>query len=303
MKRACLCAVSFFLICLVLFSLTASVPTRIYAAKDERTASASVLPSGSLRDGFYVVHGCIYAVREGQQICTAGSFTLNGMEAECTDAGGVCKVKGEILTDADGNRYCLKDGRVWTKPGLVEIGDDLYCIRRDGRLLCGGSWRTMQFDETGKYTSGSKEIDEYVDAILKEILEPGMTREEKLWACYCYVYRSMEYRGNNNHVPFGKDCSKWSEMYMLRLIEQGKGNCYCFASEMYYLVRRIGYPQARAVSGQIGDTKRADHGWLELTLDGVPHVLDPELDAKRCENMGDIFLKTYMDTPWAYWRP
>ena len=87
---------------------------------------------------------------------------------------------------------------------------------------------------------------------------------------------------------------------MLRLIERGMGNCYCYASEMYYFARRLGYYQATAISGRFG-AGWDDHGWVELPIDGVAYVLDPQGNWRNSpQKPGYLFLVRYDEAPYSY---
>ena len=169
-------------------------------------------------------------------------------------------------------------------------------------MLCNADYNNLHYGADGKYTSGNAKIDAYIENIISTATTSSMTQQQKLRAVYDYVFYHVSYRSNNNHVPRGQDCKLWTETYMLRLIDQGKGNCYCYASLMYYLARRIGYGQAIAVSG--GTTpNNQDHGWLEITINGTAYLFDPELDYTRIGSPGTCYMKTYANAPWKYWRP
>ena len=184
----------------------------------------------------------------------------------------------------------------------------MYYAVSSGKMLRNADWNTLHFGNDCKYSSGNATIDQYVDAIIAEKTNSSMSREEKLRACYSYVsYHSANYYPNNNHVPRGQDCSLWAETYMLRLISNGKGNCYCFASEFYYLARRLGYWQARAVSGGIY-ARNSDHGWVEIEQDGTVYLCDPRADYSnyvktRGLEPGNLFMKPYNQVSWPYYLP
>lgn len=258
---------------------------------------------GSYQNGIYLHQGRFYAAVDGRIVNRPASGAAGGVSWTCTGSSGQCRLSGVILTTVDGARYHLVDGWLDEQGGPFEYDGALYCAKPYGALLQGGTWNTLYFGDDGRYTSGNRTIDAYVDGILSQVVRPGMTDREKLRAAYDYIYYHMYYRSNNNHVPRGQDCTLWVEANMLRLIEQGKGNCYCFASEMYYLGRRLGWWQIRALSGGV-QSENYDHGWCEIELDGVRYLLDPELNAKSASSgPGRLFLIPYSQAPWVYWRP
>ena len=262
---------------------------------------------GKISAGFYVRGGKIYAAEAGWLVHTAKSGALNGVGYTCQGASGVCTVNASLLADETGQLWHLENGTISFVEGVFEC-DGLYLGRADGTVLRDGDWNGLHFGADGRYTSGNATIDAYIDNLVSSVTDASMTQEEKLFACYCYVATHCDrYIPNNNHVPRGQDCSLWSETYMLRLIQQnGGGNCYCFASEFYYMARRIGYWQARAVSGA-SVSQGSDHGWVEMILDGVTYGFDPRGDGKYYVQKygyapGRLYKKTYDEMPWQYWR-
>ena len=263
--------------------------------------------SANLRDGFYCIGGKIYAAVQGDFVHTTKTGTLNGVTYTCSGASGVCTVQTELLKDVYGDCWHIKNGIIAKNaPGLYEISGAMYYAVSSGKMLRNADWNTLHFGNDCKYTSGNTTIDQYVDAIIAEKTNSSMTQERKLFACYSYVtYHAAKYRPNNDHVPRGQDCTLWAETYMLRLISNGAGNCYCFASELYYLARRIGYWQAKAISGGF-ISKGTDHGWVEIKQNGTVYACDPRGDysyfVKRY-NMepGTLYMKPYSKMPIQYY--
>ena len=75
---------------------------------------------------------------------------------------------------------------------------------------------------------------------------------------------------------------------MLRTL---KGNCYNYAATFWALARGLGY-DARVYSGLISD---APHGWVEITIDDVDYLFDPELEMaarERGNYLSDYFMMT-----------
>lgn len=249
--------------------------------------------------GFYREDGgFVYVDENGSVLRTPGACEALGTRFWVRDDGTV-SILSHTVTLADGRRFLLEDGDIVKAIGLHEYYGDLYFLQPDFSLLCGGSWKGLRFGDDGAYTCGNCEIDAFVNDLVNEVTEPAMTREEKLRAVYAYVFEHTEYQSNNNHVPRGAAASSWTEENMLRLMHRGKGNCYCYASLMYYCAKRLGYYNAKAISG--GVMLNNDHGWLEIPVDGVPTVTDPELESKNYSTPGHIFLTPYDQTPWTYY--
>ena len=254
-----------------------------------------------LMPGIVLVEGVFYCVQEdGSLLQKPGCHSLGDTRVYCEGKSAVLHILSHTVQLSDGRRFLLEGGDIVRAIGLREHHGSLYFLQPDFSALCDGSWKGMRFGPDGKYTCGNAEIDAFVDAIVREVTDPSMSREEKLYACYEYVFEHTDYQSNNNHVARGAACSSWTEEAMLRLMERGKGNCYCYAAEMYYLAKRVGYYNARAISG--GVMPDNDHGWLEIPVNGEPTVTDPELESKNFSEPGHIFLTPYDDTPWEYNR-
>lgn len=252
------------------------------------------------KDGFHLIDGRLHLAQDGRFILL-GSGSYDGVSYTCED--GICTADAVLVRLADGKICVLKDdGTPWLDRGYFEYDGALYFGRADGTLLRNKVYQTMRFGADGKYTSGNKMIDKYIDGIVASVTNVSMTQRQKLKECYAYISSSIFYQPNNRHVEHGAPESTWTESYMLRLIERGKGNCYSFASEMYYLARRLGYWQARAISGMDRpDGYRVDHGWVELDLGEETVILDPEMNNTRELDDYALFMIPYSETPWTYY--
>lgn len=222
------------------------------------------------------------------------SFYYDVMEATVSHTLRFDK-SAEIWTDLTEYEVTLPEGPCYTSEGL-------YCIS-DGKVLTDGDYgtgETLHFNADGRYTSGNADIDAYIDRIVAEVITPGMNAVERLRACYDYEYNNVCYLANNNHVPRSSPASEWTETYMLRLIETGKGNCYCYASEMFYLARRVGWDSANVISGGVMGTND-DHGWATVEYGGDTVIVDPELDFGRGPYAGSCFMVKYAEAPFYYY--
>ena len=229
----------------------------------------------------------------------SGLHCQNGIAYYVQEDGTLYTTPG--LCDISVGTICIADesGRIYADNQLHTISDGVVLSRRNGTILKSESWNGYLFDENGYYTSGNEIIDAYVKQMISEVTEDSMTQEEKLRACYDYIYYNLDYQSNNDHPPIGADPSTWTEESMLRLIERGKGNCYCYASEMFYIARQLGYPGVTAVSGRFA-VRLSDHAWTEITIDGVPYIVDPEADCKCNSTPGMFFLAQYGGTPYTF---
>lgn len=252
-------------------------------------------------DGFFLLDGKLRLSLNGQPVRDkSGKF--GGVSYRCAP-NGTCTIEGEhtLLHLCDGTLCVLKDGAPWRNRGFFEYQGNCYYGTESGLLLANAERDGMQFDAGGRYTSGNEQIDEAVRQLIADATDDTMTQEEKLRACYDEVRAHVYYQSNNTHVAHGAPAEEWTEDAMLRLLERRRGNCYCYAAQMYYIARQLGYTDVRAVSGRDApDYYYIDHGWTEITVDGVAYILDPEMERMRRCRQGRLFMVTYDDTPWQY---
>jgi len=168
---------------------------------------------------------------------------------------------------------------VWDGPN-GRLPEGFY--RRDGHLYCvdeAGYFRkneyvgSLLFGPTGRYTSGSEELDGYVADMLVSVEQEGMTREELLYAAYTYVRDSFTYL-TRHYYKIGD--VGWQLEEALTMYSTGRGNCYCYAAAFWAAARQLGY-DAKIVSGTYG-AERAPHGWVEIWQDGARYTYDVEIE-------------------------
>lgn len=252
-------------------------------------------------DGFSLYGGSLCMTLSGRMVKDC-SGQFGGVDYRC-DADGVCTVTGRhtLLPLSDGTICVLKNGTPWRSRGFFEYQGNCYYGTENGTLFTNGIRDGMQFDSVGRYTSGNAQIDTAVRQLIADVTDDSMTQDEKLRACYDAVCAKVYYQANNRRVAHGAPAEDWTEDAMLRLLQRGRGNCYCYAAQMYYIARQLGYADVRAVSGQDApDGCYIDHGWTELTVDGVAYILDPEMERMRRCRKGRLFMVTYDDAPWLY---
>ncbi|MDO5444731.1 MAG: transglutaminase-like domain-containing protein [Eubacteriales bacterium] len=159
----------------------------------------------------------------------------------------------------------------------VEDGRLVYFLE-NGNKAKNKTIGTFRFGRDTFYTSGNKDLDEFVSSVVKEYTDDSMTQEERLVALYDYMLTKCSYRMGNIYEP-GEE--GWEIEEALDMIERGnRGNCYSFAALFRELARAIGYP-AEAYSGTVKganyEHERTPHGWVEIEIDGEVFVFDPEM--------------------------
>ncbi len=173
-----------------------------------------------------------------------------------------------------------ESGFSWTgengrpEPGFHLIDGYLYLAGEDGFFLKNQYVGSLLFSDTGRYTSGSLELDDYVAEMLRSVTTPDMTREEMLRAAYEYCRDTFTYLVRH-YYNIGDE--GWALNEALTMYSTGKGNCYCYASAFWAAARQLGY-DAKIVSGTYG-VDLAPHGWVEIWAeDGKRRTYDVEVE-------------------------
>ena len=179
---------------------------------------------------------------------------------------------GDIQTAA-ASLYCwpADDGRL--PAGFMMLDGYLYLAGQDGYLVKNQYSGSLLFGNTGRYTSGSLELDDYVAAMLRTVTTDTMSRGEMLRAAYLYVRDNFTYL-IRHYYNIGD--AGWQLQEALTMYSTGKGNCYCYAAAFWAAARQLGY-DAKIVSGTYGQ-ERAPHGWVEIYEDGIRYTYDVEIE-------------------------
>lgn len=181
--------------------------------------------------------------------------------------------------------------------GLYQDGYELRCTDDDGWDVKDAAVENFQFDSNGNYTCGNSEIDRYCKEALAKVATEEMTQEEQLKALYLYTRDSFYYLKRNSYPDQTID---WEKEALL-MFQTNYGNCYNYGSVFYCFARQVGY-DAKLVNGTIGEKKLA-HCWVEITIDGVTYLFDPEqemLQRKNGVNYYDLYMIQKDKTPWVY---
>lgn len=187
------------------------------------------------------------------------------------------------------------------QPGFVNLDGYLYCVGEDGYFRRDTMVGTLYFDRTCRYTSGDESLDKYVADIIDEQIGSRMSREDMLRKMYEFVRDRYLYLKRSLY-DIGE--TGWEIPEALVMFQTGKGNCYNFSGAFWALARGIGY-DAVCYSGLVG-VHRDPHSWVEIEINGVPYIFDPETEMTSRLNK-DFYSKNYMLTYeqgkyWSYAR-
>ena len=181
--------------------------------------------------------------------------------------------------------------------GLLLQEDGLYAIDKEGNYLVDQSIGFLNFNNEGKYTSGSEELDQLTWNIISKFDIKTKSRAQLLRDAYNYVVDNVTYVGAMNHDLSVKDSdgeNGWTIPLAIQALDTGHGNCYAYASAFTALARNLGY-QAYSAGGVVGAAYQP-HGWtIVADDDNNIYMSDPETEYVRKYNVkkeADLFMKT-----------
>lgn len=227
--------------------------------------------------------------------------------AQFMDVPGTHWAFSAVMEAATEHTWTLLDGQEsWTDypevklaPGFhYQDGELTYVDPDTGWYVSNTTVNGFRFDETGRYTSGSRELDGYVKAVLASVTNDSMSREQMLHAAFNYTRDNFTYL-RRNYYQIGD--TGWEMENALVMFQTGYGNCYCYTAVFYYLSRQLGY-ESTAISGVVG-TRRDPHGWVEIDFNGVTYIFDTELEMayrKKGVYSYDFYMMSYSRIPWPY---
>ena len=202
------------------------------------------------------------------------------------------------------------DGEVWTagealprrEEGFFFIGTALHCIDENGGAVVNGSYGNFDFGPDGVITTGMPELDELVQAKLRELVDPAtMEPERMLYLIYNYVTYSNEYL-RVHYYDVGD--TSWVNDEAYHMFTVGKGNCYCYASQFYVMAKAIGF-DAVIYSGTI-EPDDSPHAWVEIEIDGEWYIYDTNLEYTQVhfnDYHGSFYKEPYWKAKgWHYFR-
>ena len=204
--------------------------------------------------------------------------------------------------DESGNEvweeYVVPTAQLGQGPHLVD--SQLYYVGNDGYYVRNDSVGVLQFNNLGRFTTGDARLDAKLTSIIQREASPSASLYDNLRRMYNYVIDDYSYLALS-HVPQGS--TGWVNSYASSMIDRRRGNCYSYAALFTLLAQRLGY-QATAVSGMVTvDTcptwtygSWSEHGWVEIDLNGVTYVCDPQLRDGHAATWGynwDLFMKPY----------
>ena len=116
-------------------------------------------------------------------------------------------------------------------------------------------------------------------------------RETRLSLAFDYIRDHFKYL-SMPHYEAGTD--DWAQEAAEVFLQQGKGNCYCFAAAFMYCARRLGY-QAYVVAGHESKPDN-DHAWTMIEENGETRLYDVQLEYAYLYQFGKGEIDAYAMT-------
>lgn len=223
-------------------------------------------------DGWwYASEGCIsgdvQGIFAGLVNGTDGLWYVSGSKVQLDCRG--------LVTLSEEERWCVNGGRVeMEKTGIFLDGEEAWFCREgrvDTAARCAwteadsGDWIVL----SGRARPVRSEEDKTLFRALQfraQVVQPGMTQEEELRACYEAVKACREMQPRYPHLR----TMDWPSVYANDIFDNGAGNCFSFAAAFAYLAKAVGYEEVYVCNS-------GGHGWAEI--DGK--IYDPEWARSR----------------------
>lgn len=148
-----------------------------------------------------------------------------------------------------------------------------------------------------EYTAASASVDKLetmVDVIISQQVVSEDRENTKLEKLYAYMVTGNTF-GYSRNTTYEEDKvnQKWPKSYALNMVESKMGSSYAYASLYGFLAKKItGYPVRVGVGQTIGFGETPQpHAWMEIKMDGVWYICDPNLDKYAADGSMVYFLK------------
>jgi len=146
-------------------------------------------------------------------------------------------------------------------------------ITRSVKVVMETSYLTMQ----GLANPENNKADDFVTAVLAEIIKPDMTRNQKIRAVYDWLLNEISYQTDTSH-DYATDSYNKMDDYAVIGFTKFKGHCFHYASMAAELLDTLGL-EITLVKGDGYSSTAASHFilhyWVMLRIDGVNYHFDP----------------------------
>ena len=166
--------------------------------------------------------------------------------------------------------YFLSDGTMVASQWKKISGKEYY-FGSDGKMAKNKIVGSDYVLKDG--TKAKSNAVKYAVKVVNTVSKSGMTKAEKLKACYKWIIDNCVYA--RDYTDPTKLKTNWTKSYAEELFSKKAGNCYKYASAMGYCAEVLGY-EAKVAYGKIASNNKTmtAHGWTEVVIDGKTYILD-----------------------------
>lgn len=144
---------------------------------------------------------------------------------------------------------------------------------RSVKVVMESTYLTMQ----GLANPENNKADDFVTAVLAEIIKPDMTRNQKMRAVYNWLLNEISYQTDTSH-DYATDSYNKMDDYALIGFTKFKGHCFHYAAMAAELLDTLGL-EITLVKGEGYSSTAVSHFvlhyWVMLRIDGVNYHFDP----------------------------
>ena len=200
------------------------------------------------------------------------------------DIAEACIVHEHAGSGADAH-WIASEALPLRQPGFFFVGPRLHCISEEGSPVMNDTIGLLSFNAAGEVSTGIPECDKLLAQAIQQVVgQPKYRDMTQLRQLYNYTVENFSYLHRNLYEP-GETGWESEEAYIM--LSTGKGNCYNFAAVFGQLARFLGFDaqiysgtitgQAKVdADGEVLDTRRTPHAWVEIEADDGWRIFDPE---------------------------
>lgn len=214
--------------------------------KKEKGAKYYILPDGQTAVGSHEIKGEYYV------------FSMNGK---------LLTPKKNSLIDVGENTYYVSP-KGTAISGWQVVGKKLYSVKKSGAVRKSVKYKGIELTKTGAAKScQDTKIKIRTVKTVASITKPGMTKKQKLKACWKYLVSRRRFRYSSKYPNLRK--KGWQRQTAENMLRTRSGNCYSFACAFAAMANEIGY-DAYVVCGRVSGTRDGArdgltrHAWVRI---------------------------------------
>lgn len=188
----------------------------------------------------------------------------------------------ELYTPQKGIKFTIKNGAKFIDFEEGKYGPELQ-YKLEPKVLKSGEKVNMNLQPDTLYTTLNKKL----DAIIKKIIKPSMTDEQKVKAIHDFVVKHITYDG--------KLQDEHTIESIIKTIDVGRGVCGDYSLLFLHLCRRASIPCVF----EAGNEFTINHAWNSVYINGKWLFVDTTWDD---DDSGKILYKYYLKDKYTFMK-